>query len=563
MMRHLTAAAILAACSTVASAQPSLVALGVGTPEIAANGMGAVGQFYDAAQNKNVIYRYFRGVGAQATGCWQNFGQPHGSDDLSAIMFEKYNTENWGGLGTNMSMTYRWTQGTGMVNLGQNPGGNPCDQMVNYPSDLSGDGRWVCGSNYTSGCTIFRAWVYDSQTATFTTLPVSVSAPPINALALNTRADAINADGTVVIGYDENYNATFTSTPRRACVWTRLGTTWTQTILDPGGDDSQSGEAYGVNSLGTIIVGRLSTQTMQSTFGTTVRRPIKWTRSGNSWTPSILSAGGTASMLATKVSPDGNTVLGYDGGVPFVWRPTINGGTPMALQDYLIQQGHPMSNITIGTLLGLPRLSMSADGNVIATQILDNRSPCLLSGNAVAIYLNGTSCEPARVNFSPVSQGVTGPSSLEIVLNCVASGSWPLDYQWQKETAPGVWTDIVENGCSTNNPAQYDYKGVVTGQLRIGYLSGEWLGNYRCRVLNECGNVVSAVAAITQAAPPCYANCDTSTGNPVLTANDFQCFIDQFVAGTSYANCDGSTGSPVLTGNDFQCFVDAFAAGCR
>ncbi|MBX3378185.1 MAG: hypothetical protein KF678_14415 [Phycisphaeraceae bacterium] len=29
-----------------------------------------------------------------------------------------------------------------------------------------------------------------------------------------------------------------------------------------------------------------------------------------------------------------------------------------------------------------------------------------------------------------------------------------------------------------------------------------------------------------------------------------------------YANCDGSTGTPLLTSNDFQCFLNKFAAGC-
>ena len=60
----------------------------------------------------------------------------------------------------------------------------------------------------------------------------------------------------------------------------------------------------------------------------------------------------------------------------------------------------------------------------------------------------------------------------------------------------------------------------------------------------------------------CYANCDGSTGVPVLTGNDFQCFADLFGAGDTRANCDGSTGTPVLTANDFQCFADRFIAGC-
>ncbi len=61
---------------------------------------------------------------------------------------------------------------------------------------------------------------------------------------------------------------------------------------------------------------------------------------------------------------------------------------------------------------------------------------------------------------------------------------------------------------------------------------------------------------------PCYANCDGSTSNPVLTANDFQCFLNKYAANESGANCDGSTSNPVLTANDFQCFLNVYAAGC-
>jgi hypothetical protein len=60
----------------------------------------------------------------------------------------------------------------------------------------------------------------------------------------------------------------------------------------------------------------------------------------------------------------------------------------------------------------------------------------------------------------------------------------------------------------------------------------------------------------------CYANCDNSTSPPILNANDFQCFLNEFAAGNSAANCDGSTSAPVLNANDFQCFLNKFAAGC-
>lgn len=60
-------------------------------------------------------------------------------------------------------------------------------------------------------------------------------------------------------------------------------------------------------------------------------------------------------------------------------------------------------------------------------------------------------------------------------------------------------------------------------------------------------------------APACYANCDGSTASPLLTANDFSCFLNRFVSNDSYANCDGVGG---LTANDFQCYLAAYVVGC-
>ena len=65
-----------------------------------------------------------------------------------------------------------------------------------------------------------------------------------------------------------------------------------------------------------------------------------------------------------------------------------------------------------------------------------------------------------------------------------------------------------------------------------------------------------AAAYIAPAPVSCYADCDGVGG---LTGNDFQCFLNAFVANESYADCDGVGG---LTANDFQCFLDKFVAGC-
>ncbi len=75
--------------------------------------------------------------------------------------------------------------------------------------------------------------------------------------------------------------------------------------------------------------------------------------------------------------------------------------------------------------------------------------------------------------------------------------------------------------------------------------------------------VIPLLQFIQPPAPPaCYANCDGSTTTPVLTANDFTCFLTKFRAGDSGANCDGSTDTPSLTAADFACFLSAFRAGC-
>ena len=47
--------------------------------------------------------------------------------------------------------------------------------------------------------------------------------------------------------------------------------------------------------------------------------------------------------------------------------------------------------------------------------------------------------------------------------------------------------------------------------------------------------------------------CGSATSTPVLL---------EVTGGGCYPNCDGSSGTPLLTPNDFQCFLNAYAAGC-
>ena len=56
-----------------------------------------------------------------------------------------------------------------------------------------------------------------------------------------------------------------------------------------------------------------------------------------------------------------------------------------------------------------------------------------------------------------------------------------------------------------------------------------------------------------------YANCDGSTGMPLLTIEDMLCFNAKFAQGDMDANCDGNG---VLNVADGTCFNAVFAAGC-
>ena len=110
------------------------------------------------------------------------------------------------------------------------------------------------------------------------------------------------------------------------------------------------------------------------------------------------------------------------------------------------------------------------------------------------------------------------------------------------------WYTVDGGGATFLNGAGYQI-GATAGQPDAGIMTG---GPY----------ILKGGFWFGLEPPTCYANCDASTGTPLLTANDFACFLNAYVNNSAYANCDGSTGSPALTPNDFQCFVNLYAAGC-
>jgi hypothetical protein len=98
------------------------------------------------------------------------------------------------------------------------------------------------------------------------------------------------------------------------------------------------------------------------------------------------------------------------------------------------------------------------------------------------------------------------------------------------------------------------------------YALGIWVDGYTISVVgygvNAATNRNEALLWTKPVPGACYANCDRSTGAPVLNIGDFLCFQSRYVAGDPYANCDGSTTLPVLNIEDFICFQGRFAGGC-
>ncbi|MBX3358337.1 MAG: hypothetical protein KF745_07905 [Phycisphaeraceae bacterium] len=449
------------------------------------------------------------------------------------------------------AISHRWTQAGGWVSTGSLPrfpdpvtgrmiGGTRCDGDINLPKDISGNGRYVLANAWsavatnssggvaTGLCGNFFPFRYDSVTGAVEQLPVQPGTK-------TSRADYINFDGSVMTGYDlgqTDYDANDDGIPdsieigRRLCVW-RNGV---QTLLDTtfGAKDNAA-----INGPGTILAsGATSLYVRQHFPGQSGVKLVRWTWNGSAYIPENLGRPadyvdpniGTqipfSDLWVTGVSDDGNTIIGSaqygdpppaTTGLrrPFIWRPSINGGVPMDLQAYIASIDNQASPIFVPGLSPTYASSLSADGNAVLVTLFDGRSTCAppvrshQTGNAGIIYLDGSgiACDPPRIGMGPESWADTSGLRYGVSLNVVASGSWPLEYRWQREDPqnPGTWNDLDESCLNFNEFVEWEYEGVYKNQLRIGpgNFGGNRAGNYRVVVSNSCGSVASAPATVT------------------------------------------------------------------
>jgi hypothetical protein len=504
-----------------ALAQPSLIVSGVVVTDISADGTRTVGSIYDAGPQKGFPHIERRGVGVTRINTPVIGGYLRLSSDMTTVSFDAGNAANINNA-TN-SITYNpdivnmwertavshlWSEVGGAFNIGPATNGNRCDFTINTVSGLSGTGQYLAVTGWTNGlCGPYRASRYDASTDTFTQLPVSLAPPPSNQSARATRVFDISDDGDTLVGGDDNWNTNFTIRRYRPAVWTRNPATnaWTLTVLDPNG-----GELSRISGDGQVVTGKDA-----------AGQASRWVRgAGNTWTKSLLGTTGQP----TSINHDGSVIVGD----LFIWRADLNGGQAVDLYTHIANLGGNFPGITFVNPFGAITWGVSDDGTRIALRGLNANDPCLSTFFSTVLDLDGSTCEAPLIALDPVSRFDGGPSAgnFGMAFNVMASGTYPLNYVWQKEDASGAWVDVNDNGCGGFDATFFDAIGSRTSQLRLGFLSDIWRGRYRVIVSNTCGTVTSQPFTVCDAS--CRPACDTIDFNNNLVFPEDQDVIDFF-----------------------------------
>lgn len=324
-----------------------------------------------------------------------------------------------------------------------------------------------------------------------------------------------SSDGSVIVG---QWNGAGINTP---AMWNAAGA---YTALSGPGSVSI---ANGVSADGTITTGN-------SDNGG--RWLLRWT--GGVLTQQFGGISGTQ-FLPGPCSPDGTTALGIRNGA-VLSRWTLAGGPNGTLQDLIT---FPATWTNIRFVIDMTPTASAALG-LAYTTTNGYRGWMWRNGQLTDMGLPAplTSLEPTRLNAD---------ATLAVGNGFYPSPPFTLSrgYVW---TQSAGWLYLAD-WLSTRG---ISFPGWSYSLLYYISPDGRTLAGQGTSPTGEVRGFIITLPA------PCYANCDQSTSPPLLTTNDFQCFLNKFASADSAANCDGSTNIPILTANDFQCFINAFAGGC-
>jgi probable HAF family extracellular repeat protein len=301
---------------------------------LSANGTVAVGYSQSAAGYEAIRWTQGGGMvslGDLAGGTTNAFARAVSSDG-SVIA----------GAGTSASGTesFRWTSGTGLTGLGDLTGG----AFASTAYAISADGSVVAGTGNSS----------TSQAYRWTSGGGMVGLGYLAGGSTNiSQVRGISADGSVIVGF----SSSSTGSGQEAFRWTEGGGMVGLGLLAGG---SLTSAAHAVSADGTTIVG-------QSYNASTQIEAIRWTQAGGMVGLGDLP-GGSVSSTAYGVSGNGAIVVGYSqaasGNEAFYWTATSG---MVSLQSYLTGQGVDLTGWTLRYAWAI-----SSDGSTIAGSGLHN-----------------------------------------------------------------------------------------------------------------------------------------------------------------------------------------------
>jgi probable HAF family extracellular repeat protein len=194
---------------------------------------------------------------------------------------------------------FRWTQATGMVGLGDLPGGI----FDSKATGVSADGSVVVGNGTGFYGTAFR-W-------TQATGMVGLGYLLGGGYYAASSASGVSANGSVVVGNSTSANGIEALGWQEAFRWTQ-GTGMVGLGDLPGGIFWSS--AINVSADGSVVVGQSS--------GAYGYEAFRWTQETGMVGLGFLPVGGFSVSAATGVSADGSVIVGYSRGEVFVWNST-------------------------------------------------------------------------------------------------------------------------------------------------------------------------------------------------------------------------------------------------
>jgi len=346
-------------------------------------------------------------------------------------------------VGYSNARAFRWTEATGMVNLGV-PNGSTSSQAL----AVSADGTAIVG--YGNSASGNEAFLHAGG--------VMTGLGDLPGAKLDSKALGVSPEGSVVVGYATGREmpifpgSTYMSSIREAAVWT--GNSLRGLGFLGGGDSASSNfsEALGVSANGQYVVGRTTVPGGSSSetvaFIWDAVNGMRDLNTAMQWDYGLGSTGWTL-RSATSISADGSVIGGWG-----INPAGLDEGFVIRIDDLLELPDNFFAQLTTGSPVSLSQtVDTPADPFYLAVDY-DFET---LTGE-VAVVLNGVELgtilapDPLQDGFQTTNYLVDGP-----LLNLA---DVELSFQLDGPTGSTVLLDNIS------------FAGVVNGDFQSGDLTG-------------------------------------------------------------------------------------------